>query len=105
MARSIAEIFAEIDGGSALNIASEKLAEVVRDVGAVEKAGSLTVTFNVKPNGEGKHFLDVKIVAKSPEKPMAASMFYATPEGDLTRRDPEQEAKLGIRAVPAAAAN
>lgn len=99
MARNFNEILGEIDGGLLQQLLSEKLAEVVRNVGDVEKPGTLTLKLGIKPNGEGKVFIDAKVEAKSPEKPVDTSMFYATPTGDLSRRDPEQEAKLGIRAV------
>jgi len=91
MARSLSEILGEIDAGALLEQASEKLAEVVRNVQEVEKPGTFTLTFSIKPNGSNKVFVDAKVTAKSPERAVETSMFFARPNGDLTRQSPKQE--------------
>lgn len=91
MVRPFHEVLAEVDSGTLSDLVSEKLAEVVRAVNDVEKPGSITITLTLKPNGENKVIVDGKVVAKSPEKPIDQSFFFARADGSLTRNSPRQE--------------
>jgi hypothetical protein len=100
MARPFHEVISEVDAGRLMQLASEKLAEVVRGVGEVEKPGELTLKLSIKPNGEGKFFVDGKIVTKVPEQPVDTSMFFGDEYGNLSRNSPKQEElKTGLKAV------
>ena len=90
MARPFHEFLAEIDAGLLLEQLSKKMAEVVRGVTEVEKLGSLTLTLSVKPNGDGKVFVDARITQKIPEQPVDTSMFFAGADGSLSRNSPRQ---------------
>lgn len=81
---------------------SEGLAELVAAVMEQEKPGTLTLQLKVSPAGDGEqvHVVDkVKVAAPQPDnKP---SIFFATAEGNLSRRNPRQP-ELPLRKVPSA---
>lgn len=100
MARPFHEVLKEVDAGALLTLLSEKLAEVTAGVVDVEKPGELNLKISIKPNGTGTVFVDGKVTTKVPERPVETSIFFATPEGNLSRNSPKQEeAVQGLRAV------
>lgn len=101
MARPFHEVLAEVDAGTLMDVLSLKLAEVVRGVGEVDKPGEITLKLSIKPNGDGKVMVDGKVTAKVPERPTDTSLFFALPNGDLTRNSPKQEELSRGRALAA----
>lgn len=81
---------------------SEELAALVKAVQDHGKAGSLSLTINVKPGAKGTRTLvvtdDVKVKAPKGDRP--ASMFFSDEDGNLSRNDPTQP-ELPLRRVPA----
>lgn len=71
---------------------SDQLAEVVAAVAATKKAGKLTVTLQIKPQGNvpGAVIVTATSAAKAPAFDPQASIFYATDDGHLVRDDPKQ---------------
>lgn len=96
MARDFREILAEINNGGLLAQLGEKMAYLVKEVTSVEKGGTLTIKLSVKPNGDRTVFLDADVTVKAPNAPIETSVFFHKENGDLTRRDPDQD-QLNIR--------
>lgn len=102
--RPFAAVLQEQRQGGLHSELSEQLAELVAAVAAHGKAGSLTVTLNVKPAEMPGAIVvsdDVKSKVPQPDKP--ASLFYSDDHGNLSRRDPRQP-ELPLRKVEGGAA-
>lgn len=81
--------------------AGKGLNDLVAAVVDTGKAGTLTITFKIKPLGRDKgDGLEVSadVVVKSPTLPKGVSIFYPTPNNNLQRQDPRQ-ADLPLREV------
>lgn len=85
---------AELDKGQLLVALESELQEVVASVIATSKQGSLTLKITVKPEagakpGEGEAlFLEPVIDTKKPTFDRAAAVFFAEPDGSLSRQNP-----------------
>lgn len=85
--------------GAAAEELSEKLAECVDRASSTGKTAELTLVIKIKPQGaSGQYFLTDEIKQKLPILPKEQSIFFGTPEGNLTREDPRQQ-KLPLVAV------
>jgi hypothetical protein len=84
-------------GGLALE-ASEALQEAVQRCQDTGKQATVTVVLTLKPNGAtGQiHFTD-KVTSKLPMLDKGTSIFFGTPDGNLTRDDPRQSAMDFVR--------
>jgi hypothetical protein len=91
--RLITDILREIRKGRVVESASQDLQEVVRNVLDTGKAGSLTLTISVKPQGKGDNavILGVKIATGIPKIDQPEGLFFANLDGDLLRDDPTQQ--------------
>jgi len=88
--------------GAAAEELSEKLAECVDRASSTGKTAELTLVIKIKPQGaSGQYFLTDEIKQKLPSLPKEQSIFFGTPEGNLTREDPRQQ-KLPLVAVAGA---
>ena len=97
--RPITDTLRNIGGGVFIDLASDKLSELVTAVDTSGKSGRIDLTINVKKATRGGAMLitgKVKLT-KPAEEPMEAMMF-ATPEGNLVIDDPHQQ-KLDLKAV------
>jgi len=101
MIRPITDTLRHIGGGVFVDVASDKLAELVNAVDSTGKAGRLDLTITVKKASRGGAMLLVGQVKlkKPPEDPME-TMLFATPEGNLVVDDPHQQ-RLDLKTVPA----
>jgi hypothetical protein len=97
--RSILDVLRDQRYGELHDELSNAMNELVKSVENTQKAGSLTLTLKIKPSTAGALELSDEIKLKKPELPKGASLFFATPEGNLTRNDPRQQALPGIRSV------
>lgn len=91
---------AQIRNGAAGLEASEKLGECVavsRDTG---KASELIIKIKIKPDGAGtgQYFLEESITNKLPKPERGKTLFFGTPEGNLTRENPRQQT-MDLRSV------
>jgi hypothetical protein len=90
---------AQLNNGGTQSEASEMLAELVQACRDTNKVGELTLKIKVRPDGAtGQYFLEDQLSMKKPEFPRGKTLFFGTPEGNLTRQDPNQ-GQLDIRAV------
>ena len=89
-------------GGLHLDL-TDALAEVVKGVAEHGKQGTLTVSFKIKPVGDGQvQIIDV-VKAGVPEGDKAPSIFFTDRKGNVSRKDPNQ-AELPLREVGEAVA-
>lgn len=90
--RPITDVLREIRKGRAVDLASERLADLVRAVDETGKAGSVTITLKVKPEkgGGSQKTIAVEVKAKIPEIDLPEAVFFSDGEGDLHRSDPQQ---------------
>ena len=91
--KPITDILREVRRGRAVEIATEKLAEVVSAVDATGKPGKLTIEITVKPeNGGGpQKTLLVKVTHKLPvADDIPEAIFFSDSDGGLQREDPDK---------------
>lgn len=100
--RPITDTLRHIGGGVFIDIASDKLAELVAAVDSTGKAGSIDLKIKMKKatRGGAMHITGTVKLNKPAEEPMEA-MLFATPEGNLVADDPHQQ-KLDLKSVAAA---
>ncbi len=91
--RPFTDILRDIRKGRVVDAAGVELAEVVRAVLDTNKAGSLTLTISVKPQGKGDNavILGVKLGTSLPKMDLPEGLFFADLDGDLLRDDPTQQ--------------
>lgn len=100
MAKPISETIRLFQGGDFNLRAGELFADVLRGVEATGKAGKLTITLDVKQQNGAVSVL-AKVTDKTPEVQPDADLYWTTPEGNLTLRNPAQR-DLDLQQVPAA---
>lgn len=101
-ARPITDTLRHIGGGVFIDVASDKMAELVAAVDSSGKSGKLTLEVKVKKTTRGgaMHITGKVKLTKPAEEPMEA-MLFATPEGNLVAEDPHQQ-KLDLKVAPGA---
>lgn len=90
--RPITDILREIRKGKAVDLASQRMAEIVQAVDETGKPGELTITIKVKPEkgGGSQKVIQVGVKAKIPEVDLPEGVFFSDQDGDLHRTDPAQ---------------
>lgn len=84
---------------------TDALKELVAAVTEERKGGKITLTITVKPLGKGDGLevsCDVKLAAPVPTP--GTSIWFATPDNDLSRVDPRQQA-MDLREIGPAQAH
>lgn len=96
MKTNFANLMAELRKGRSAVEAQAKLDELLNAVALTKKAGTLTFTLTVAPQGEDEEgevnrfaFKD-KVAIKAPEPENGVTILYRDDEGGLGRRDPRQ---------------
>jgi len=89
---------AQLRSGTAQEELSEKLAAAVNAARDTGKQAEITLKLTVKPVGDGQYELRYKINDKLPEFERGATLMFGTPDGNLTRDDPNQQ-KLNLRSA------
>lgn len=84
-----------IDGGLPVEIADQKLRDVIAAVQRTGKKGTVTVSLEVAPNGELGFAASAKVTAKAPQIAFGQSFFFMDRNGDLTRSAPDMQS-LGL---------
>lgn len=97
--RPITDVIAQLRMGETLDEASEKFNELVQAVDATGKPGTFTMKITIKPSTSGALEITDDITIKKPEGTKGSSLFFATPEGNLSRNDPRQSEIPGLKAV------
>lgn len=96
--RPFAATLQEIDKGKLHVELTDALTEVVAGVMTVGKGGKLTLTLSIKPAAKRADMVLVAatVTKRVPEADRDESLFYATDDGGLSRRDPNQSELPGV---------
>jgi len=96
---TIIDIINDLGGGLCYEESNKLISEVTAAVLDTGKPGKVTITIEVKRNGENRVALTPEVKAKIPQHSMGQSIFYADADGgDLSRQDPRQK-NLPLRDV------
>lgn len=85
--------------GTLVDDLTKAMTELTAKCADTGRAGTLTLQLTLKPGkgGQIEVFDDIKI--KEPKDEVGSSIFFATPDGNLTRDDPKQLSIEGLRTV------
>lgn len=97
MAKPISETIRMFQGGDFNIKCGELFASVLRGVEDTGKAGKLTITLDVKQQNGAVAVL-AKVSDKTPEVAPDADLYWTTPDGNLSLRNPAQR-DLDLRQV------
>ncbi len=111
-ARPFLDFLREHRNGLTHDELTDSLNELVAAVAETEKGGKISITFAVKPNGDGAVMVLDEVKVTKPKPTKGGSLFFITPENNLTRMDPKQPQlplrDIGpareVQALPASAA-
>lgn len=100
--RPITDTFRHIGGGVFIDIASDKMNELVAAVDNSGKQGKITMEITVKKaTRSGAMHITGKVKLTKPAEEAMEAMLFATPEGNLVADDPNQQ-KLELRQIDVA---
>jgi hypothetical protein len=90
--------FNQVRNGKLMEEASEKLNTLVTAIQDTNLAGELTLKIKIRPDGRdtGRYFISGKVDSKTPVLKHSETLLFGTPEGNLTRIDPNQS-QLDLR--------
>ena len=100
MAKPIHETLKHLAGGTFLDEAGDKLAELVAAVDSTGKAGTITLKISVKKSTKSDMQVIGNITMSKPQEAPDATLMFPTPEGNLLLNDPRQQ-NLELKAVAA----
>jgi hypothetical protein len=89
-ARAFAQFLLEQRRGALHEELSEQLAEVVSATLEHIKTGSISITFTVKPSGDGMVQIADEVKVKVPTGDKPPSMFFVDGRGGVHRQNPHQ---------------
>lgn len=93
-----AAVLQQLDNGYVAAELAEKLQQLVHAVEDTGKKGSLAVTLTLGPSKTEAPFeITPSVVLKKPAPTRRASVFYTDGDGNLLRRDPNQQEIPGLR--------
>ncbi|MQU29079.1 hypothetical protein GHO29_21665 [Pseudomonas helleri] len=96
--RPFIDTLRDIEAGGLLDELSETQHRLIDAIRLTGKGGDLTIKLAYKPDGNGQMTIKADVKAKEPALSRGTSLFFLTPEGNLTRRDPRQQ-DLPLRTV------
>ncbi|OJY25787.1 MAG: hypothetical protein BGP11_11185 [Rhodobacterales bacterium 65-51] len=76
--------------GELLAAGDGRLSELMEAIRETGQGGSLTLKFSFKVNKAGQLEITPDLSIKRPQRAIGTGIYYATDEGRLTRRDPNQ---------------
>lgn len=93
VSQKFCDVLRELKGGAIEHEASTMLQTLAGSVRELQKGGSLTLVLKIAPMG-GKHpgrvLVDHTITMKEPKPESDVAVMYATADGKLQRKDPDQ---------------
>lgn len=96
--RPFMDTLREIEMGGLLDELTDAQHNLIDLIRLTNKPGALTITLNYKPEGAGQITVKAEVKAKEPKLQRGSSLFFLTPEGNLSRRDPRQQ-QMDLRPV------
>lgn len=97
--RPFVDTLRDVEFGTLLEELAEVQNQVVDAVMETNKAGEITIKLSYKPEGAGQLTIAADIKHKTPKLPRGKSLFFVTPDRNLTRQDPRQAELEGLRTV------
>lgn len=97
--RPFVDTLREIEYGALLDELAEAQQQVVDAVMETGKKGQITIVLNYNPEGQGQITIATDLKSKIPALPRGKSLFFVTPERNLSRQDPRQMEIDGLRKV------
>ena len=88
----------DIEAGGLLDELSEAQFGLIDAIRLSGKGGKLVIELTYKPDGRGQMNIKADVKVKEPTLSRGTSLFFLTPEGNLTRRNPRQQ-DLPLRPV------
>lgn len=98
--RPFDQVLRELGEGSTNSELSEALWDLLQRVGDTGKAGTLTLTIAVAPDGRGRVQVKDEVKVKLPEYNRPTTAFFIGKHGNASRRDPNQPEIPGVRHLP-----
>lgn len=92
------QVIGSLRGGAAQEELNDLVQQVVEAAKEHRRAGSVTITLKISPNGDTVLVKD-DIKAKVPEPDRPSTIFFTDEHGNLLRRNPNQP-ELDLREVP-----
>ena len=89
--RPFIDTLRDIEAGGLLDELSETQHSLIDAIRLTGKGGELTIKLAYKPDGNGQMTIKADVKTKEPALSRGTSLFFLTPEGNLTRRDPRQQ--------------
>jgi hypothetical protein len=84
------ELIQSFRRGELLAEGDQRLNELIEAIRATGGAGNMTLKMDFKPNKAGQLECVPSLTIKKPARPLGTGIFFATDDGRLTRRDPNQ---------------
>ncbi|MGV8860158.1 MAG: hypothetical protein ACOH2O_01320 [Pseudomonas sp.] len=97
-ARPFIDTLRDIEAGGLLDELSESQHRLIDAIRLAGKGGDIVIKLSYKPDGRGQMNVKADVKVKEPVLSRGTSLFFLTPEGNLTRRDPRQQ-DLALRPV------
>jgi hypothetical protein len=79
-----------IDAGALADEAAEKLKTLTAEVVARQEKGKISLAFTIKPFKVGSVTFEPELKVIAPPTSREKGLFFATPEGDISRSNPNQ---------------
>ena len=97
--RPFADTLTSLRYGTLSDDLTKALNELTTKCADTGKQGSLTLKLVLKPGNGGQIEISDDIKVTTPKEVKGSSIFWATPEGNLTRDDPKQRSIEGLRTL------
>lgn len=101
--RPFIDTLRKIRRGGLADELTEELHKLTQQCTETGRAGELVLKIKLKPGKSGYVEVIDEVTARPPKRERGASIFFATPEGNLQTNDPRQGELDGIRSVDEAA--
>jgi len=98
--QSFVEVLKDVRQGAAIDDLTTHLTDLVESVRKTGRAGKITLTLTVKPAAKGEVnalMVDDAVSVKKPTMEHGTTVFFATAENGLSRRDPRQPELIDLR--------
>jgi hypothetical protein len=92
-------LLTEMRNGRIAEQLTDAWGELIAAVRHTGKAGSMTVTFSVKPSGENGMEIEAKVKLNDPKPDIGPAFFFVSPDGELTRTDTRQRDMFAAEGV------
>jgi hypothetical protein len=97
--KTFLQTIADLEWGHFQDECTEKMREAIMSVARLEKGAELTLKLKMKPGAGGQVEIEADVSSKLPKPKKGTSLMFISPEFNLVRNDPRQQALPGIRAV------